>query len=141
MYNTRICTRPTTAGDVHLDAGQKVLVGLASANRDDTVFPAAREFRLDRTEQPQHLAFGWGAHLCLGAPVARQVGLTTLNTFLDLVDAIDLEPGAVPVPYLSVQGNGLDELRVRLRPREASRRDSKPVAGTRLEPSQRQSMS
>ena len=47
----------------------------------------------------------------------RHVGATLLNTVLDLVSAIELERGTAPVPYLSPQGNGLDELRVRLTPR------------------------
>ena len=37
-----------------------------------------------------------------------------LNIVLDLVATIELEPGTTPAPYLSPQGNGLDELRVRL---------------------------
>ena len=48
--------------------------------------------------------------------MARLVGVTLLETFLDLVASIELEPGTVPLPYLSVQGNGLDELQVRLTP-------------------------
>ncbi len=109
--------------DAHLAAraaelrpGDKLLLGLASANRDDTAYPDAGAFRLDRTDAPTHLAFGWGAHLCLGAPIARQVGATTLECFLDRVESIELEPGTAPVPYRSVQGAGFDELRVRLTP-------------------------
>jgi cytochrome P450 len=60
------------------------------------------------------VAFGWGAHLCLGANLARLVGATLLDVFLDRVERVELEPGTTPTPYLSVQGNGLDELHVRL---------------------------
>jgi cytochrome P450 len=114
MYITRMCTRGTDIQGTTVEPDDKLLLGLASANRDESVYPGAEDFRLDRSEQPPHLAFGWGAHLCLGAPIARQVGITTLETFLDLVESIELQPGTVPVPYLSVQGNGLDELQSRM---------------------------
>jgi cytochrome P450 len=99
--------------------GEKVLLGLASANRDEITYPGAEEFRLDRAEQPPHVAFGWGAHLCLGAHVARLVGFTLLDVFLDNVWSVELEPGTTPLPYLSIQGNGLDELHVRFRTQDA----------------------
>ena len=73
-------------------------------------------FRLDRDGEPPHVAFGWGTHTCIGAPIVRHAGATLLNTFLDLAAAIGLEPGTTPRPYLSPQGNGLDEYRLRLTP-------------------------
>jgi cytochrome P450 len=114
MYITRVCVGATNVEDTVITPGERVLLHLASANRDDRAFPEPEAFRLDRHDQPQHVAFGWGSHLCLGAPIARQVGVTTLDTFLDLVETISLEPGREPRPYLSVQGNGLDQLPVRL---------------------------
>jgi cytochrome P450 len=114
MYITRTCVEPTEVGGTPVGPGEKLLLGLASANRDSASYPQPDEFHLHRVGQPPHLAFGWGSHLCLGAWLARQTGLTLLDTFLDRVAAISLEPGTVPVPYLSPQGNGLDELRVRL---------------------------
>ncbi|ABW11790.1 cytochrome P450 [Parafrankia sp. EAN1pec] len=122
MHLTRLCAEATTIADVPVAPGEKVLLSLASANRDATVFPDPDEFRTDRRDQPSHVAFGWGAHLCLGAPVARQAGVTMVDTFLGLVGAITLEPGTSPVPYLSPQGNGLDELRVCLAPTRAPAR-------------------
>ncbi len=114
MYITRSCVEPTEVRGTSVRPGEKLLLGLASANRDAASYPRPDEFRLDREGQPPHLAFGWGSHLCLGASLARQTGLIMLDTFLDQVAAISLEPGSVPIPYLSPQGNGLDELRVRL---------------------------
>src|SRR5579875_45274 len=126
MYITRVCQHQTEIAGTTIQAGEKLLLGLAAANRDESVYPHAEEFRLDRAQQPPHLAFGWGAHLCLGAPLTRQVGTTMLETLIDLVDTIELEPGKVPVPYLSVQGNGLDELRVRVRGRSGLTRGLMP---------------
>ncbi len=98
--------------------GEKVLLGLASANRDETIYRDPAEFRLDRDDQPPHVAFGWGSHTCVGAHVVRHTGTTLLSTLLDLVAKIELEPGSTPRPYLSPQGNGLDELRLRLKQRK-----------------------
>jgi cytochrome P450 len=56
--------------------GQKIREGEAmclfypSANRDEEVFDAPFEFRIDRKPNP-HLAFGVGEHFCLGANLAR----------------------------------------------------------------------
>jgi cytochrome P450 len=116
MYITRLCVDATDLADVSIAPGEKLLLGLASANRDDLVYPDPQAFRLDRLGQPSHMAFGWGSHLCLGAWIARQAGVVMLDTFLDRVSCVELERGRIPVPYLSPQGNGLDELRVKLTP-------------------------
>jgi len=112
MYITRLCVGAASLADVPIEPGEKLLLGLASANRDDSVYPDPEAFRLDRLGQRSHLAFGWGSHLCLGAWIARQAGAVMLDTFLDQVSRIELERDRPPVPYLSPQGNGLDELRV-----------------------------
>jgi len=44
----------------------------ASANRDESVFPEPDKFILRRPNISQHLAFGRGAHMCAGTPLARQ---------------------------------------------------------------------
>lgn len=57
-------------GDVAVAAGQQALVVLAAANRDPAVFDNPDQFRLSRTG-PAPLTFGYGAHYCLGAALAR----------------------------------------------------------------------
>jgi cytochrome P450 len=114
MFISRTCQEPAEVGGTPVSDGEKVLLGLASANRDESVYSDPDAFRLDRAGQPPHVAFGWGSHTCAGAHVVRHLGSTLLNVVLDLVWTIELEPGTTPVPYLSPQGNGLDELRVRL---------------------------
>jgi cytochrome P450 len=122
MFMTRTTAEDMELGGAPFCEGQKVLLGLASANRDETVYPQAEEFRLDRADQPPHVAFGWGAHLCLGAHLARLVGITLLDVFLGRVQRVELEPGTAPLPYLSVQGNGLDQLHLRLTPTDRDAR-------------------
>jgi cytochrome P450 len=52
--------------------GEAIALVYASANRDETVFPDPDQFKLDRPNIKQHLAFGRGPHMCAGIPIARQ---------------------------------------------------------------------
>jgi len=62
-------------------AGSLLLVGIGAANHDPDVF--AEPERLDVTRDPNpHLAFGFGAHFCLGAPLARLEGEIALRALL-----------------------------------------------------------
>uniref|UniRef100_UPI0005BC93F0 cytochrome P450 n=2 Tax=Protofrankia TaxID=2994361 RepID=UPI0005BC93F0 len=76
----RIATEDIELGGQLVRAGEALLVQLDSANRDEAVFDHPNELDFDRADNP-HIAFGHGAHHCLGAPLARlelQVALGTL---------------------------------------------------------------
>jgi cytochrome P450 len=66
----RTATEDQTVAGVDIAAGQQALVVVAAANRDPAVFDNPDEFRLGRTG-PASLTFGYGAHYCLGAALAR----------------------------------------------------------------------
>ncbi len=66
----RTVTAPVELGGVQLKPGDRVLLGLASANNDDEMFPEPDELRLDRENISKHLAFGTGVHRCLGSFLA-----------------------------------------------------------------------
>jgi cytochrome P450 len=66
----RIATEDVTIAGVTIPAGDAVFLAFASANRDDAVFADPERLDFHRAENP-HLAFGYGAHRCLGAPLAR----------------------------------------------------------------------
>ncbi len=83
MFIVRGCVADTSAEGCPIHAGERVIVGTASANRDERLFDAADEFRLDRPNADQHLTFGYGPHVCPGATLARvvaHVGLEALFT-------------------------------------------------------------
>lgn len=83
----RVCPKDTDVNGVTVKAGERISLCWSSANFDATVFPAPGEVRLDRKPNP-HLSFGFGAHLCLGAPHARLILRTLLKLCCDRVKRI-----------------------------------------------------
>jgi hypothetical protein len=82
LFVARGCQRDTEVGGTSLTAGERVIVGTGSANRDEAVFPGGDEFRVDRPNGDQHLTFGYGPHVCPGAALARVVARVGLTAFL-----------------------------------------------------------
>jgi cytochrome P450 len=70
-------------GGCPVHRGEHVMLGIASANRDERVYERADEFRLDRENPAEHLAFGLGPHICLGNHLTRMVGKVVLEETLD----------------------------------------------------------
>jgi cytochrome P450 len=66
----RTATADQVVGGVEIHSGQSALIAIAAANRDPAVFDDPAQFRLDRSG-PAPLSFGYGAHYCLGAALAR----------------------------------------------------------------------
>ena len=85
----RVCPVTTDVHGQTVPAGGRVSLCWASANQDETAFDAPGEVRLDRKPNP-HLAFGFGAHLCLGAAHARLLVRTLLQQCLERVSAITI---------------------------------------------------
>jgi cytochrome P450 len=82
-------------GDVTIPAGSTVALGYASANRDETIFEHPDRYDIDRGGDVvrRHLGFGWGVHLCVGAPLARVEAAHVLNAVLDRIPSMRLAPG------------------------------------------------
>jgi cytochrome P450 len=66
----RVAKQDMQVGDVTIPAGGKILMVIASANRDPSVFDDPERFDIDRETNP-HVAFGAGTHMCLGNHLAR----------------------------------------------------------------------
>lgn len=78
----RLARKTTTLGGVPIKAGSILMLCLGAANRDPRKFENPDEFRLDRKNVREHIAFGRGIHTCVGAPLARVEAQVTLNRML-----------------------------------------------------------
>ncbi|HDR7518256.1 cytochrome P450 [Bacillus mobilis] len=80
VTTARWAAEPFQIHEQTIQKGDMVVIALASANRDETVFENPEVFDITR-ENNRHIAFGHGSHFCLGAPLARleaKIAITTL---------------------------------------------------------------
>ncbi len=108
----RITTRNTELGGTLLPKGSMLLLLFGSANRDETVFPEPDAVLLDRLNVREHLAFGWGMHVCPGAPLARAELRVALETLFERLPGLALAPGFTPTYIASYFFRGLESLAV-----------------------------
>lgn len=94
INHRRVAKVDTAIGGVPIPAGAKIMMCFASADRDPRVFgPDADEFRVERADAELHLAFGKGAHLCLGAPLGRLEARIALELLTTMTPDMELVPG------------------------------------------------
>jgi len=79
-------------GGVPLEKGSSINVSMGGANRDETKYEDPDRFDIHRVGPP-HLAFGGGAHYCLGAHLGRLETTVAVNAMLDRLGDLRLEPG------------------------------------------------
>jgi len=111
----RFTTEPVTLGDTTIGPDELVFVSLAAANRDPHRFARPELVDYDR-DNPGHLAFGHGIHVCLGAPLARAEGTIAITRLLARYPHMSLatDPAALAWRTSSLI-RGLDTLPVQLR--------------------------
>jgi cytochrome P450 len=80
--NFRLARVATSLASVEIPAGTTVVVFVGAANRDERRFARPTEFSLERPKAREHLAFGRGAHTCIGAPLARAEVRVSLERLL-----------------------------------------------------------
>ncbi|TML62775.1 MAG: cytochrome P450 [Actinobacteria bacterium] len=78
----RLARRATTVGGVDIAPGTPVMLLNGAANRDPRRFECPAEFRLDRANAKEHIAFGRGHHSCPGGPLARAEGRISVERIL-----------------------------------------------------------
>ena len=84
---------------VTIPAGSVVQLRFGAANRDERQFECPRDVKLDRKRPRGHLAFGVGAHHCLGAPLARRELYFGFKALVDRVDELWYVEGGNALEY------------------------------------------
>jgi cytochrome P450 len=95
----RYATREIRLRGTRIRAGDQVTVSIAAANRDPAVFPDPGRFDVRRPNAARHLAFAHGPHFCLGAYLARLEARMAIETLLDLLPRLRLDPRYPSAPY------------------------------------------
>jgi cytochrome P450 len=95
-----------------IKAGESAILWYPSANRDEDIFEAPFEFRVDRSDAKQ-LAFGFGAHVCLGQHLARMEMSSLFRELLNRVESFELagEPKYTQATFVG----GLKSLPIRFK--------------------------
>jgi cytochrome P450 len=98
----RRCTRETTIAGETLNAGERLLYMIVSANRDPEEFEGPDQFRLGR-QSNRHLSFGGGVHRCVGSHFARQSLRVLFEELFKRVTRIELDSGS-QIERISMEG-------------------------------------
>ena len=120
QHTARIAPASLLLGDKQIAKGSRVVVVLAAANRDPIRFSDPDRLDLLRTDN-RHLAFGWAAHFCFGAPLARMEGQIAFPTLLRRLPNLAL--AGAPLQWRENAGlRGLLSLKVSFAPGPKLRR-------------------
>jgi cytochrome P450 len=101
---------------VTIRAGENLCLFYPSANRDETVFDAPFEFRVDRKPN-RHVAFGIGEHFCLGANLARLELRVVFRHLIERLESIEVDGPVERLGSSLIGGIKRMPVRYRLRPR------------------------
>jgi cytochrome P450 len=108
----RITLAPIEVGGREIDKGSFVILGAASANRDQAHWgQTADTLDLARADAHQHVSFGGGPHYCLGASLARLEAEVAIGSLIERFPNIDLAGDPAWNGRLNLRG--LDHLPVR----------------------------
>jgi cytochrome P450 len=89
LWVSRVATEDIGLGGEVLRKGQRILLGVGAGNHDPSEFDQPEQLDFTRPKV-NSLAFGYGAHFCLGAALARMEAQIALSTLLDRVPGVEL---------------------------------------------------
>ena len=87
----RRVTEDTELAGVALPAEARLVLVWPAANHDGSAFACPDQIDLDRAGARRHVGFGWGIHLCLGAPLARMEARVTFERLLARTTSFELD--------------------------------------------------
>ena len=114
QHTARLAPEDVVLGGKQIKHRQAVIAVMAAANRDPERFPDPDQLDLERTDN-RHLAFGWAAHFCFGAPLARIEGQIAFTSLLKKFPHLSIAAGTQPVWRENLGLRGLKALPVELR--------------------------
>jgi cytochrome P450 len=94
QHTARLAPTDLELGGKAIRKRQAVIAVMGAGNRDPERFPDPNRLDLSRQDN-RHLAFGWAAHFCFGAPLARLEGQVAFATLLNRFPDITLESGPI----------------------------------------------
>ncbi len=116
---SRMTTREVELGGVLLPEGAHMLNLYASGNDDESVFECPRTFNMERTNINRHIAFGGGAHRCIGVSLARMEIKVAARELIKRIANVELTVAPEEIRYLpTVATHSIESLPVRLTRRE-----------------------
>ncbi len=95
----RLASTTTEIGGVSIPAGTILMLLPGASNRDPRKFDDPHEFKHDRRNVREHVAFGRGPHSCPGAPLARSEARISFNRMLDRMADIHLDESVHGPPH------------------------------------------
>ena len=110
QHQTRVATEPFELHGRLIEADQRVMPFLGAANRDPHEFPDPDRFDITRSPN-RHVAFGYGPHFCIGAPLARLEAQIAFAKLAERFPDIQLEQTEITWRYHTSQRNPV-ELRI-----------------------------
>lgn len=110
----RTVMQDTQVGDQKLSAGEWLMLCFASGNRDETVFDDPDAFRVDRKPN-RHVAFGYGAHLCLGQYLGKMEMRILFEELVPRLESVEIDGDAAMSQALFVNGPKRLPIRYKMR--------------------------
>jgi len=106
QLTARVATEAVEFPGHTLQAGAMAVLLLGGANRDPSVFDEPNAFDVRRANAREHVAFGSGVHVCLGASLARMEGVVALQSLFERFPDLALAADPTPGEHVNLHGFG-----------------------------------